>query len=391
MRHEDVWGSLDERWGSGVPVKRFKRYFWRGFALACLVLLFGAFTAPPSMPLWLADSVGNAAKSCAEAMELPQENDCSQTVWTACEGSRSWWETGRTSITRVPIGGHEGAIFYPKEFLCRAAHMAELAELAVVLADVYGDEFWVIDGNFWRFRVYMTYTPWSRYDIYFPMGSGAYYVNARWLNQVSDDRGMSDNSVRALNSLLSRVSAFTETYDSLPSSASTSESELKAIEEELTSNHWPSNLFDSIIFKSNSLMNIPLEIPETDNETTRRCRKSLIAARTSTPGWETDIEQCISAAADCINERPTVLSTCNSLSALAELEYQWQNLPKTCASTHLTRSPDDICRRAALDICRDSKATGKNLGRYLYRRLTDIKEGACVLAKPLIDLISDPN
>ena len=39
MRHEDVWGSLDERWGSGVSAKRLKRYFWRGFALACLVLL----------------------------------------------------------------------------------------------------------------------------------------------------------------------------------------------------------------------------------------------------------------------------------------------------------------------------------------------------------------
>ena len=382
MKSEDIWGHLEDRWDSKSFLTRRKRYIWRSLALIFLVLLFGTCSAPPSMPPWLTDSVESATKSCAEAIEAPQESRCSQAAWEACEGSRFWWETTRKSRIAVPRGGHEGAIFYPKEFVCRAAHMAELAELAAVLADVYGDKFWVIEGDFWRFRFYMTYTPWSRVDIYFPIGSSAYYKNSRWLNQVSGNRGMPDSSVRALNFLLSHISAFTETYDSLPPAKNTSELELKAIEEDLASNHWPSNLFTSPNFKSNSLANIPWEIPESDSEVARYCRNALIAARTNRPGWETDIEQCISTISDCVNETPTVRSTCYSLSALAELELKWQNLPKTCANTNLTRSPDDTCRRAALDICRDPKATSQNLGRYLHRRLTDITEGACILANP---------
>ncbi len=407
MKSEDVWGSLDDRWTPALPMSKNKRYVWRSLAVVCMVLVFGACSITPSMSPWLAGLVETATETCEEAVELPLESRCSQTAWTACENARVWWETAREG-REVFWPSDNGAIFYPKEFLCRSAHMAELAELAAILADTYGDEFWEIEGDFWPLRFYMTYTPWSDLQIYFSLYSSPTadsitfnYLSARWLDHVRDSQGMSDSSVRLLNSLLSRVSEFTNTYDSLPSANNISKKELREIKEEIASAYWPTNLFLGTFLRFNNFLSRPWEIPGTDSGTAQQCREALIDARTNQPDWETNIELCKT----CPNTPAE--STCQALSVLAELEYKWQKLPKICANTQPTNTPDDSCRNAALDICTTNaindtagmylyprltdmqNAANDNLGEYLYRRLTDIVEGSCVLATPLADMLSE--
>ncbi len=396
MKSEDVWGSLDDRWTPALPMSKNKRYVWRSLAVVCMVLVFGACSITPSMSPWLAGLVENATETCEEAVELPLESRCSQAAWTACEDARVWWETAREGGAFKPGDGREGAIFYPKEFLCRSAHMAELAELAAILADTYGDEFWEIDGDFWPFRFYMTYTPWEYLETYSlwcssPLGYSCrvpppyyprYSLRARWLDYVWNSQGMSDSSVRLLNSLLSRVSEFTNTYDSLPFSKNISHQELRDIEDEIALAYWPGNLFRGTSIRSTNSQFRPWEIPGTDSGTAQQCRDALIDVRTNQPGWETNIELCKT----CPNTPAE--STCQALSVLAELEYKWQKLPKICANTQPTNSPDDSCHNAALDICTTS-AINDTMGVYLYRRLTDIIRGSCVLARPLADMLSE--
>ena len=260
MEHETAESGLADNGrqavaGSGRFAKR-----WRVFAVVGVVILLVAvllslvlvrdggssgFDLTPG----LASLVSEASEVC-EA-DMPWEAGCVEAAWAACEQAKSFRrDFWRSAVPPAKIYDEADimARSLPYEFLCRAAHMAELARLAAVLADRYGSEFY--ERSFWRFREHITYTPWEPSIIYgsvhtdggdpnepWPVligpslgGSGRRFAPGRWLKKIQDwgfvgsiNRkaidGLSDQAVRVIDSLLGSVASLTEAYDSWPTDA----------------------------------------------------------------------------------------------------------------------------------------------------------------------------
>ena len=122
-----------------MPVKRSSRYFGRCVALVVLVLLFGVGSEVVRLSPSVVATAGEAGMECDAAVHEPLESGCSAAVWRACEKALEYWLDARSDSW---LSWRQDDIyrFMPQWLLCRAAHMAELAELAAVLADKYGSE-----------------------------------------------------------------------------------------------------------------------------------------------------------------------------------------------------------------------------------------------------------
>ena len=398
MRHEDVWGSLDDRWGSGERMKRWKRYFGRGFTLAGLVLLFGVGSELPKLPSNVIAFADEAAIACDAAIREPLESDCSTTAWKTCEEALEYWLAARSDSW--PTWNREDvARFLPQSFLCRAAHMAELAELAAVLADKYGSEFWEViyegfqdvpvQDNFWSFRVLITYTPWVDFDIYpYPRESNLVRI-PRWLDTVPPGT-VPVATLRTINAVLTNITDFTKIYDSWPSDLQSLDSATQQeIAERVSDFYWPPFLFQNLSFRWLELSATPWEIQGVDTQEVALCQKALVSVRTNQPGWKTEINECKASISAC-NDYPThIRNYCRAIGTLADQERMWQKLPIVCSNTKPTSSPNDSCRRTARQICLHGRHARNDLDWFSRIRLTEIQDSACALSTPLTSILDE--
>lgn len=392
MKAEDVWGDWDNRWGAGMPMKRWKRYFWRGVAVVCLVLLFGIGSELPKLPYNVVALADETAKACDAAVGEP--SDCSTAAWKACEEATEYWFATRSDSWRS-WNRDDVARFLPQSFLCRAAHMAELAELGAVLADKYGNEFWEViyeglqgvpvEDNFWSFRVLMTYTPWVDFDLYpYPRESGSRVRKPRWLDAVEHGT-VPQATLRTLNAVLASIADFTKKYDSWPSDLQNGDiATQQETTERVSDLYGPPFLFQNLSFMWIERWGTPWEIQGVDTQETALCKQALVSARTNQPGWKTEINDCTASVSACDSYLPQVRNYCRAIGILAETERMWQQLPGVCADTELTDTPNDTCRRAALEICRHGTEARSVLDWFPRTRFREIRHSACALATPLL-------
>lgn len=436
MRRNQDLSTLQKKWLLEEPAERGKRYYWRGLGVVCLVLLFGVSEILPNLPAKASVLASEAIETCGEAVDVSLESRCSELVWATCEETRVLWQRTSTQNGNWDEWSEENKTrFFMHDFFCRVAHMAELIELAAVLADKYGEKFWkeiytkeeYVYNNFWRFRVFISYTPWAVLD--YPRASqltdtagelasfsnsagntasGIYDNNncgAKWLDRVLcrplNEVSMSSGAEDIINDLLEIISHNVEFYDfgtgrTGPASGWDFEFEnedrlrrIEAIYGKGTIFYWPRGLFDGSSQVQETLKRTPWVVSGADSEEVLLCQWALVAARVGQVGWQSDIDRCKSDAASCDGDLAGIRQYCESLAVLAGMERMWQLLPGVCAAAEYLGTVDDECRRAALEICGVDVGEREGLDRFLKRRFYDIHNSACALARPLEDFLEE--
>ena len=87
MRHEDVWGSLDQRWRGREPAvgwRRLKRPLLRVGAVLLLLLLLGAGYVETGFSLRTSTLIAEAVGECRDRGNALSEHGCAPAVWEAC-------------------------------------------------------------------------------------------------------------------------------------------------------------------------------------------------------------------------------------------------------------------------------------------------------------------
>ena len=420
MEHETAESGLADNGrqavaGSGRFAKR-----WRVFAVVGVVILLVAvllslvlvrdggssgFDLTPG----LASLVSEASEVC-EA-DMPWEAGCVEAAWAACEQAKSFRrDFWRSAVPPAKIYDEADimARSLPYEFLCRAAHMAELARLAAVLADRYGSEFY--ERSFWRFREHITYTPWEPSIIYgsvhtdggdpnepWPVligpslgGSGRRFAPGRWLKKIQDwgfvgsiNRkaidGLSDQAVRVIDSLLGSVASLTEAYDSWPTDAPYDpEYSIKyQILEKATA---PAMHDPTLVAYGNMYPSSP------DLEVYEICSSAIVAAKIRTTDWENRINDCRKApvSQDCSIASFYSEISCDRIALVAEYELNWQKLPTICQPIENEDAQEGQCESAMSEICRSSAPFLRSLGTIALKRYMSIQRSACYITE-------DPN
>lgn len=432
MRKQQELSPQPKRWLLEEPEERGKRYYWRGLGVVCLVLLFGVSEILPNLPVEASVLASEAIETCGESVDVPLESRCSELVWATCEEARMFWQRTSTQNGDWDEWSEENKTrFFMHDFFCRAAHMAELIELSAVLADKYGEKFWkeiyaeeeYVYNNFWRFRVFISYTPWAVLN--YPSasqltdtagelesfsnsaGNTASGINdnnnnnncgVKWLDRVLcrplNEVSISSEAEDIINDLLEIISRTVEFYDfgtvrTGPASRWDFEFEradrllIEAMYGKGTVFYWPRGLFDGSSQVQENLKRTPWVVSGADSEKILLCQRALVAARVGQVGWEGDIDRCKSDAASCDGGLASIRQYCESLAVLAEMERMWQLLPSVCAAGQDLGTVDDECRRAALEICGVDEEEREGLDRFLKRRFYDIHNSTCAIARPL--------
>ena len=386
--------------GSGRFAKR-----WRVFAVVGILVLLVAvplslvpvrggssgFDLPPG----LASLVSDAAEVCGA--EMPWEAGCVEAAFAACEQAESFWRDFLKSEVRPGEFIHDkpGILVrsLPYEFLCRAAHMAELARLATVLADRYGSEFY--ERSFWRFREHITYTPWKPSIIYGSggpslAGRGKITAVGRWLEKIQDwgfvgsisrkaIDGLSDRAVRVIDSLLGSVASLTEAYDSWPIDAPYDPE--YSIKYPMLGKATAQAMYDpKLVAYGNMYPSLPpLEVYEI-------CYSAIVAAKIRTHGWENRINDCrkVSASQDCSVASVDSEVSCRSIALAVQNELNWQKLPTICQPIENEDAQEGQCESAMSEICRFPPPFLRSLGTIALKRYMSFQRSACYITE-------DPN
>lgn len=418
--------------GEGV-VSGFRRVVRRwgvvGVVVCLLVVAFSVGgSSLPELPSYVAESVVEAAEVCGG--EETWESGCAESAWAACGAAQRYWEgEGHIFYAYNNLPDYDRAKFLPREFLCRGAHMAELAELAVVLAGRYGDAFYeeetgitqegeAIFGDFWEFRERMAYTPWFPAEIYTlndngpprliaPRYSGTHFRIGRWLEKVQEwgdwDKPsraeaerqtdivvdwfdpriaeMSESTVALLDLFLGSISDRTKSYDSWPPEANldprTGERGGMGV-----SIFWAITKENYYNF---TYAGGEFGVSEPGSEVIEVCLDAAFSARLGRLAWQREIDMCSEAGISCIESAYGGDLRCAAVADLAELERQWQMLPRVCASVDDSNNVADVCLEAALSICHHDKDFFTYLQYVPYRRVVEITYAACSLAETIRD------
>lgn len=401
-----------------------KRWGVVGMVVCLLVAIFSIEDSLlPELPNDVAESVVEAAEVCGVSAEMG--SGCAEAAWAACGAAQRYWEReGHIFYAYNNLPDFDRAKFLPQEFLCRGAHMAELAELAMVLAERYGDAFYeeeagiteageAVFGDFWQFRERMTYTPWFPAEIYTlndngppwliaPRYNGTHFRVGRWLEKVQDwgdwekptraeaERHtdivvdwfdpriteMSESTVALLDLFLKSISERTKPYDSwLPEAKKDPKTGGGGI-----------GVINFFALTKDSYYDFrytggDFGVSEAGNRVIEMCLDAAFSARLERLGWSREIDKCSEAGISCIESAYGGDLRCAAVADLAELESQWQRLPWICASADDSSYISDVCLDAALSICHHDKDFFTYLQYVPYRRVEEITYAACSLAE----------
>ena len=385
-------------------------------SLLVLIVLAGLFVAVFSrqgtdtrfdLPEELSAFFDKAIEICSD--DDPWKAGCVGAVWTVCEESRSFrlnYASGKQDYNSI-----DDVREIPEELICRAAHLAELGRLASVLAGRYGDEFYVEEvktdwsvkfGDFWRFRRYITYTPWAPVEIYGGAlsdvmipgeprpdivgprlydGIGTAFTVGRWLEKIQDwgfdvpskfDM-LSDKSVNTINSLLGKIVDLTKPYDSWPIEATSDPRTGRVTRQAIQGPIW-----------DYYLLNLPDYLyPSGASEAARGvyeiCLAAITEAKIGASGWEDEIDDCRKASTPCAQSSDDTDALCSIMPILAEKEQSWQQLPSVCEETsELGNSRSDKCLNAINRIC-NSRSHSLRMGEINFKRNLSIHRTACLI------------
>lgn len=305
-----------------------------------------------------AEVVDAAVVACSEVFATSIMDGCVAAVQKVCDSTRS--DRGKLSDAVGPTNFEEpdlnGAVDLGG-ILCSEAYLAEVVELAMVLAAKYGGRYYSEDTSL-PFGEDPDYDLEDFEDDYATPGGGLLVFPEGVKRDFIDfrmyvDRGAWDQR-RAIdfgpfqfisNEALVRVGPLFEILAELKSAFSDSSS-------------GPFEGFDAekvIAFYAADLNNAQrvIDLPEDPEEIELFCDEAFDAARYRKQDWENDLNNCLTAAENCADTlAEDQNSMCGELSRRAKRSLKWNTLPRVCAVAEDIRTGDfdDSCRRAVLDI-----------------------------------------
>lgn len=351
MKHEDVWGSLDERWKGKEPAvgwRRLKRPLLRAGAVVLLLLLLGAGYVETGFSLRTSTLIDEAVRECRDRENALSEHNCAPAVWEACHAE------------------YHG--FLTETFLCEAAQLAELAELAFVLASKYGTRYYQSQSPaqefYWMqsimdvrdFYFYEKLTKrWGGWDPYFPPNR-RFYIR---FFDLSRRTYLPETTMEKIKPQLLNPNNHLRKFYIYTASR---RDYLKPLRGAVMSLDWR-NEPESTRKTSENLELPTLKETNTTQTTSRRSmefsetEQLCYSARNSLREHRMDaisaLDRCLIATQDCQLSNTQQAQYCLGAAYTARLEHHWQQLPAICAGADdiTTTGTDDTCRQAARHIC----------------------------------------
>ena len=387
MRHEDVWGSLDERWKGREPAgwwlkrwRRFRRPLLRVGAVVLLLSLLGSGYVETGFSLRTSTLIDEAAEQCRDRENSLSRHGCAPAIWRICHLEYPNSVSG--SVGSATIKGGVAR-------LCGIAQFAEVAELAFVLASKYNDryyfEYWgeIYDfpkstpQEFYCFHniIYkQIFWFWPQEfeenaDYLFPPNVDYCRVLSIDTGDTTVDDSLFSNSAKGtlLNLWRHVVSQQLINYSSAwPTSR-------RKIDEGLLLPEMPST-------KITTTELIPNWSAE---EAELACYAARNALREKQPEAQIATDRCLAAAEQtCQNTIGNTKPHCTA-AYLTQIERLWQQLPFICAQAEdiSEENPNDSCRKAARRICQTPNTIQNPMTEY--SSLKFILEITCNLTRPV--------
>ena len=323
-----------------------------------------------------AEVVDAAVGACSEVFETSIMAGCVAAVWEVCYSHRSSYgkmyrSTGVTNIEEPRyIKGLTG-------FLCTEAYTAEVVELASVLAAKYGDRYYSEDTSmpyldqFERVGQDVEYDLQDFEDDYiyagdiysfvFREGVKRDFIDFRmyvhregWAwDRVNDEifvggQDFTDEAHVRINPLFEIIDDLQYAFSDLSSGPFGDFDAGSVIE------FYAEDVVE--VAGSNSLDHSRQSVELLDNpdEIKLFCDEAAYAARIGISNWENDVNSCIVAVENCIDDFAEVQNRICTDRLLydARAELMWKKLPAICASAEDIKVGDynDSCRQSVLDL-----------------------------------------
>lgn len=387
MKHEDVWGSQDERWKGKEPAgwwlkrwRRFRRPLLRVGAMVLLLQLLGAGYLETGFSLRTSTLIDEAAEQCRDRENSLSRQGCAPAIWRICHLEYPNSVSG--SVGSVTVRGAVSR-------LCGIAQFAEVAELAFVLASKYDEryyfEYWgdIYDPpksppqEFYCFHN-ITYKRifwfWPQKfeedsDYFFPPNVGSCLVPSIDTRDTTVYTSSFSGSARRTLLKLWRPVVSQQLIDY----SSAWPTDRRRTDENLLLPEMPST-------KRTDTELISDWGPE---ETELSCYAARNALREKRPEAQIATDRCLSAAEQtCQNTTDSTKRHCTA-AYLTQIERLWQQLPSVCAHAEdiSEEHPDDSCRKAARRICQTPNTAHSPITEY--SSLKFILEITCNLARPV--------
>lgn len=354
----DVWELIDGPRSARVRGKRSGRVvgFWRIAGAVMLVLLMsGLFDlrADPSaravlvtaeLPFEVVSQMEEAVGACRADRGF-EGSSCAVEVWKSCHLAKHALEESGQSLA----DGKRNAA----GFICDAAVVADVGELASVLASRYGEEY---------YRQNLFYIPKFSGNP-FNMFHDLVYLEF-WILDASSAGYPKDADKADSYNVGVRLGGSSRNYPEYRAISPATADKLRLLEDAIWDFFRPYRTLKQFTQATQSLGSMPevganpwqvpdAEFLEADPGAERLCRQARQAARENHLRWEQEIDSCLSKSASCRNRHSTNRAPCSPEAGAAEFERMWQELPGTCAAAEdiTEQYSSDSCRTAALAVC----------------------------------------
>lgn len=376
MRQEDVWGSLDD-WWKGASEKRWrksKKVLVRTLAVALLLQLLGAGYVETGFSERTSALIDEAVRDCRDLETSLSEQSCAPSLWRACHAEYPSFRIEPENTVSISWAANR---------LCEIAKIAEMAELAFVLASKYGDSYFLEEHSlydppeppyhefyclqhaidrmlFWFFPRNLAVDE----DIY-PSPPYVPFCLGSVQNFFGVQLYLTSPESRTLERLTRNVFPLFDNYEPAQTRPES--------EEQLSLPTMPA---------TDTSITVP--VPDwTPEQTELACYAARNYLREKLPEAQMDTDRCLmSVAQTCQDTADIAKQYCASAANEVKIEQLWQQLPATCARADdiSDDSFDDSCRQAANRICA-TPYTEPNPDIRSPRSLYLIREFSCSLSQ----------
>ena len=340
-------------------------YFWRSVGIIILVLVVPAnlplqpvtFTA--DLPFEVVQRMEEADKACRDARDSGGSS-CATEVWKACHIANQYVE-------------NKDIVMY----LCSYAVKADAAELGIVLASRYGDEYYR-DG--W-FETVKTDEGESSFILFKDLVDSTLYITLRF-------RDLPDDTWQKLSALASSIRYFFHPYHPYRGYEAAVPPELRA------AGIRPSQDLGAIGI---NFWEEPSNVIYADSIAEQSCISARLAVREDQLGRAELLDRCFQLADGCADRADSFSVSCSLTKGAAEFESMWQRLPEICApaegndeqlasaeeTSNIGEPASDACYQAALAICEYQNVSPDD---EWVDQLIQMRDFACAAAARTPDL-----
>lgn len=385
-------------WNIGWKVKLL--IFGGGGALIVLVtMLVNVWLVPgPELSGDTLDQIGKASEVCSLGLDAPDRSDCSVAAWKACHIAQQYLDrsNGYSKIEHV-----DGAMY-----ICDLAVLADAAELASVLADRYGEDFFG-GVNYRRTSEVPTI------EVLAPTPSDGISEDV-----ILDVKYFYEGEIRPNESfmlfhdladfeflILYRFSSASEVASSRTYEYADSYTFPKFIANRGRYPHYSTfstatkkllinfaidveNYFEYKIFIRGPYSGtVPVVgvspwqyilISQVPDSVKLVCDNAREAIREKASNAQESLDYCLGEAEICADLSPGLSTECSLVAGSVEFENSWQQLPEICSRSNRPDETEmDECRSTALEMCQYQLISAQD---YWIGQLISMNDFACATA-----------